>query len=112
MMYYLGSFIVRVMMGEFPAIPAVPEEVMIKARELNLSMLRFLGTEERPENFSNLIDDIIAAHPQPDLLRHVFDLLARDPHCRKGVRDENVWILFAQCKIVIDALGKANPCLN
>ena len=51
MMYYLGGLIVGVMMAEFPAIPEVPEAAMVEARELNVSMLGFLGSQERPEQF-------------------------------------------------------------
>ena len=109
MMYYLGTFIVEVVMGEFPTIPQVPEEMMAQARELNVNMLVFLGSEDRPENFHDSMNDIIDAHPQSDLLRFVVEYLMRDPACQESVREESVWILFGHLKIVIDALIRTNP---
>lgn len=109
MMYYIGTFILEVVMGEFPTIPQVPEEVMLQARELNVSMLGFLGSEDRPQNFRSSMDDIIDTHPQSDLLRFVVEFLMRDPACQESVREENVWILFAHLKIVLDALGNTKP---
>lgn len=109
MMYYIGTFILEVVMGEFPAIPEVPEQEMLKAQDLNVSMLGFLGSEERPENFRGSMDEIIDTHPQSNLLRFVVEFLMRDPACQSDVREENVWILFAHLKIVLDALGNTKP---
>ena len=112
MMYYIGSFIVGVMMQEFPAIPAAPEDLMLKARELNVSLLGYLGSEEEPENIRISMDDIIDTHPQSDLLRFVVEILMRDPEAQRSVREENVWYLFAHLKIVIDVMGKAIPVFD
>ncbi len=106
MMYYLGAFIVYVMMQEFPTIPAVPEDSMLKARELNVNMLGYLGSNE-PEDIHNLMDNIIDGHPQADLLRFILEILMRDPQMQKSVRDEKAWYIFAHLKIVIDALGNS-----
>ena len=112
MMYYVGSFIVGVMMREFPAIPAVPENLMLKARELNISLLGYLESEERPQDFCISMNGIIDAHPQSDLLRFIMEILMRDPTIQRSVREEKVWHLFAHLKIVIDAMAKAIPEFN
>jgi len=111
-MYYVGSFIVYVMMQEFPAIPAVPEDLMLEARKLNVSLLGYLGSEERPEDVLISMNDIIDAHPQSDLLRFILEILMRDPEVQRSVREQKVWYLFAHLKIVIDAMGKATPPTN
>lgn len=103
-LYYLGTFIVYVMMQEFPEILPVPEDAMVKARELNVDLLGYLGSE-LPDNFRSSLDGIVAVHPQSDLLGFILKMLMYDPAMLKSVREEKVCYLFTHLKIVIDAMG-------
>lgn len=107
MLYYLGSFVVQVMLGESPETPEVTEEAWEKARGSNLKMLEFLASEDKAENFRRSMDDVIEANNQADLFRYVVELLMNDPECQRSIREENVWRLFTHLKIVIDCLDKA-----
>lgn len=107
MLYYLGSFVVRIMMAECPQALEVTEEQWQKARETNLAMLKFLSSENDAQNFRQSMDDVINAHHQSELFRLAVEILMRDPLCRQTIREENAWKLFTHLKIIIDCLDKA-----
>ena len=109
MMYYLGSFIVHVMLHESPLIPEVSEEAWEKTRGSNLRMLEFVASEDSAENFRRSMDDVLEAGTQPDLLRFALDLLMYDQQCQRSIREENVFRVFAHLKIAADCLDKAAP---
>ena len=107
MLYYLGSFVVHVMLSESASLAEVSIEEWERVRSSNLKMLQFLASEDKAENFVRSMNDVIEASNQSELFRFVADRLMHDPHCQSSVREENVWRVFAHLKIVIDALDKA-----
>lgn len=104
LLYYLGSFVVHVLLKESPPIAEVTEEQWEKERDTNLKMLKFVGSEDTAENFHQSMGEVLEASGQPDLLCFVQDLLMNDLQCRKIIRKENVFRVFAHLKIVADCL--------
>lgn len=106
-LYYLGGFAARVLFDELAPIPEVTENEWDQARELNLKMIGFIGSELTPEDFIRSLQDVIITHRQSDLLAFVTELLMRDPLFARVIREDNVWRIFTHLKVVIDCLDKA-----
>ena len=102
-LYYLGCFIVEVMLAETPGIVKVEPDVIFTRREAGRNMLAFLGSAQSPEQFAFSMNAVIDAHPQADLFRYVVDICMENAPSY-GVRDENIWRLFAHLKITLDCL--------
>ena len=89
MMYYLGSFVIHLMLHESSTIAEVTEEEWEKVRRSNLRMLEFVASEDSPKNFRRSMDDVIDTHNQTDLLRFILDLVMND-HSAKSILEKTM----------------------
>ncbi len=106
MLYYLGMFVVKVMLDEYPNLPEVTPELLTKVQDSNIEMLKFIEAEETADGHLDSVAEVIMANPQAPLLGTVYYALMNDPVFTEGVREENVWQLFVRLKIALDCLNK------
>lgn len=112
MVYYLGAFVVHVMLCESPIVAEVTEQLWDQVRGTNIKMLEFLATEDSPKSLIQSMHEVIEANQQKYLLRFMVELIMNDPQCQKLIREENVWRVFSHLKIVVDCLDKVGVSLS
>ena len=100
---YLGTLIYEVMRSELPDLPVLDEDALEAAESTNVALLE-TWSDEKPEAFGQLVDELAQGYEQGPMLRYLKDVLEEELE-ESALRPQNLMSLFFFLKVMIDCLA-------
>ena len=105
LLFYLGMVVWQMMSQGTTHLPKVTEELLDKAEELNLKMIRYLEGESEL-GFIQTIKKIMEGYNQLEVMNYVVEALVEESDEESTIRDENKGMMMFYLKTVIDCFDK------